>query len=46
MTILIDRARWLWRGERWSHLASDSHLDELHEFAVRIGVRRLSFQGD
>jgi hypothetical protein len=46
VTILVDRARWLWRGERWSHLASDRDLDELHDFATRIGVRRLAFQGD
>lgn len=46
MTILVDRARWLWRGERWSHLVSDHDLDELHDFATRLGVRRLAFQGD
>jgi len=46
MTILVDRPRWLWRGERWSHLASDADSDELHRFALRLGLRRLSFQGD
>lgn len=46
MTILVDRPRWLWRGERWSHLASDRDLDELHEFATTVGLRRLAFQGD
>jgi len=46
MSILIDRPRWPWRGEYWSHLVSDTDLDELHRFAATIGVRRLAFQGD
>lgn len=46
MTILVDEARWPWRGRRWAHLVSDVALDELHEFARRLGKRRLGFQGD
>ncbi len=46
MTVLVDEARWLWRGRRWAHLVSDDSYDELHEAARRIGKRRLGFQGD
>ncbi|HKA04117.1 MAG TPA: DUF4031 domain-containing protein [Acidimicrobiales bacterium] len=46
MTVLVDEARWPWRGRRWCHLVSDASLDELHEFAVRLGIPRRAFQGD
>lgn len=46
MAILVDQARWPWRGTTWCHLVSDSHLDELHVFAGRLGCRRVGFQGD
>ncbi len=46
MTVLVDEARWPWRGRRWAHLVSDDSYDELHEAARRIGKRRLGFQGD
>ena len=46
MAILVDDAIWPWRGQRWAHLVTDSHLDELHDFAHRLGVPYLAFQGD
>ncbi len=46
MAILVDEAIWPWRGLRWAHLVSDSHLDELHDFAHRLGMPYLAFQGD
>ena len=46
MTVLVDEARWPWRGRHWAHLVSDESFDELHELARRIGKRRLGFQGD
>ena len=46
MTILIDEARWWWRGRKWCHLVSDTSYDELHEFADRTGSPRRGFQGD
>jgi len=46
MTILVDAARWPWRGTTWCHLVSDSNFEELHEFASRLGSRRVGFQGD
>jgi hypothetical protein len=46
MAILVDEAIWPWRGARWAHLVSDRHLDELHDFAHRIGMPYLAFQGD
>ena len=46
VTILIDEARWWWRGKKWCHLVSDVSYDELHEFANRAGIPRRGFQGD
>lgn len=46
MTILVDQARWPWRGTKWAHLVSDSDLAELHAFAATLGARRVGFQGD
>jgi len=46
VTILVDRPIWHFRGERWSHLVSDTSLDELHAFAASLGVPRRAFQGD
>jgi len=46
MTVLVDEAIWPWRGARWAHLVSDVSVAELHDFADRLGLRRMSFQGD
>ena len=46
MAVLIDPPSWQARGRRWSHLASDSSVAELHAFAARIGVPRRGFEGD
>ena len=46
MAVLIDEPRWWFRGRRWSHLVSDTSLDELHEFAGRAGIPGRGFQGD
>ena len=46
MTILIDDARWWWKGRKWCHLVSDTSYEELHEFAARTGIPERGFQGD
>ena len=46
VTILVDECIWPWRGRRWCHLVSDESLDELHDFASRLGMPRRIFQGD
>ena len=46
MSILIDRPLVAAHGRMWSHLASDSSFDELHEFAGRAGIPRRGFDGD
>ena len=46
MAVLVDEPRWPWRGQRWSHLVSDVSYAELHDFAHRLGLRHLAFQGD
>ena len=46
MTILIDEARWWFRGRKWCHLVSDVSYDELMEFADAVDIPRRGFQGD
>jgi hypothetical protein len=46
MAVLIDPPRWPAHGRLWSHLASDSRLEELHEVAARAGIPRRAFEGD
>lgn len=43
MTVHVDDAVTLWRGQRWAHLMADT-LDELHAFAARLGAPRHAFQ--
>ena len=44
--ILIDPPQVPWRGRLWSHLASDTSFDELHEFAARLGIPERGFDRD
>ena len=46
MTILIDKPLWYFKGERFSHLVSDSSFDELHDFAKKLGLPKQAFHGD
>lgn len=46
MAILIDPPAWPAYGRLWSHLVSDTSLDELHDFAARHGLSRRLFEGD
>jgi hypothetical protein len=41
--ILMDPIRRHWSGE-WCHMVSDESVEELHEFAARIGLKRKAFQ--
>ncbi|UTH75681.1 DUF4031 domain-containing protein [Chromobacterium sp. IIBBL 290-4] len=43
MTVYVDNVRIKWRGRQWCHLVADS-LDELHRFAVSIGLKKAWFQ--
>ena len=43
MTVYVDDAVTLWRGQRWAHLMADT-LDELHALAQRLGLPRRAFQ--
>ncbi|MBB1087086.1 DUF4031 domain-containing protein [Lysobacter sp. SG-8] len=43
MTVYVDDAVNLWRGRRWAHLMADT-LDELHDFAAKLGIPRHAFQ--
>ncbi len=44
MTVYVDDAIWDWQGRKWCHLLADD-VDELHRFAARLGLHRLSYQG-
>lgn len=46
MTILIDPPRTPGHGREWSHLASDTSYDELHDFARLVGIPARGFDGD
>ena len=46
VTVIIDEPRWWFHDRHWSHLASDSDLDELHQFAEALGIPRRGFHGD
>ena len=43
MSVYVDDAVTLWRGERWAHLMADT-LAELHAFAQQLGLPRRAFQ--
>ena len=38
MAILIDPPYWPAHGRLWSHLVSDTSVEELHAFAERLGI--------
>ena len=44
--ILIDEPVWPAHGTVWSHLVSDSSLDELHAFAREAGIPERGFDND
>lgn len=46
MTILVDPPVWPFRGQLFSHLASDTSIEELHEFAVAVELHPRSYDGD
>ncbi|WP_236205825.1 DUF4031 domain-containing protein [Pseudomonas tohonis] len=43
MPVYVDNVRIKWRGKEWCHLVADT-LDELHEFASSLGLKRSWFQ--
>lgn len=43
MTVYVDNVKVKWRGRLWCHLVADS-IEELHEFAQRLGLQRNWFQ--
>ncbi|WP_068399419.1 DUF4031 domain-containing protein [Kribbia dieselivorans] len=46
MAVLIDPPQWPARGTLFSHLVSDASLEELHEFADRLGAHPRAFDQD
>lgn len=46
MAVLIDQPMWPAHGTLWSHLVSDTSLDELHVFARRAGIPLRGFDHD
>ena len=41
--IYVDQPIHPWRGKLWCHLVADD-LDELHDFATKLGLKRSWFQ--
>ena len=46
MAVLIDPPVWPAHGRLWSHLVSDTSLEELHTFAAACGVPARGFDLD
>jgi 8-oxo-dGTP pyrophosphatase MutT (NUDIX family) len=46
MTVLVDPPLWPAHGRLWSHVISDTSIEELHAFARRVGLPARSFEGD
>jgi len=46
VTVLIDPPLWPAHGRLWSHLVSDTSMEELHAFAAAHGVPVLGFDLD
>ena len=46
MALLIDPPRFAAHGRLWSHLVSDTSIEELHGFARRAGLPAWGFEGD
>lgn len=46
MAILIDTAIWPWRDWLWCHMVSDTSVEELKAFAMKLGIPERGFQGD
>ena len=43
MSVYVDDAVTVWRGQRWAHLMADT-LAELHTMAGALGLPRRAFQ--
>lgn len=43
MAVYVDNIKAKWRGKVWCHMVADS-IDELHEFAISLGLRKAWFQ--
>lgn len=46
MAVYIDEPNWPGYGRFWSHLISDTSVEELVGFADRLGIPRRAFDGD
>ena len=46
MAVLVDPPLWPRHGRLWSHLVSDTSLEELHAFAAAAGIPRRGFDLD
>lgn len=44
MPVYVDDPIWGWKELRWAHLLADD-IDELHRFAAKLGIHRISYQG-
>lgn len=44
MTIYVDEAVWPYRGTLYCHMMTDGPIQELHNFAARLDLKRSWFQ--
>jgi uncharacterized protein DUF4031 len=46
VTVLVDPPRWPAHGRLWSHVVSDTSVEELHAFAGGLGIPARAFDED
>lgn len=44
MTIYVDPAIWPYMGKLYCHCMTDGDIEELHDFALRLGLKKTWFQ--
>lgn len=45
MSVYVDNMNLTWKNKKWCHLMADTE-EELHHFALRLGLQRLWYQND
>lgn len=44
MAIYVDDPVWPFKGKRYCHMMTDGPVEELHQFALRLGLKRAWYQ--
>lgn len=44
MAVYVDESIWPYRGQLYCHMSTDGNIQELHDMAKKIGLKRSWFQ--